>query len=140
MIFLISIGSFIAIFVVPVNRKLSYIKYITTEVQKLSQKPDSGATVEIRGNDELVELALSINSMCGTKKKFEHEKELENTKSELITNISHDLRSPLTSIIGYIELIKDHKFKNEVELQDYVEIIDNKSKSLKNLIDELFEY
>lgn len=140
-IFLISIGVFIAIFVVPVNRKLSYIKYITTEVRKLSLKSDSGAVVEIKGNDELAELGLSINSMSRElKRKFEYERELEKTKSELITNISHDLRSPLTSIIGYLELIKEHRFNNEVEFNNYVEIIDNKSQSLKNLIDELFEY
>ena len=141
LIFLLSIATFIAIFVVPVNKKLGYIKYITGEVRKLALQPDLGIVVEIKGRDELAELGISINSLSrDLKQKFEQEREIENTKSELITNISHDLRSPLTSIIGYLDLIKTYKLRNQEDFEDYIHTIYSKSQSLKRLIDELFEY
>ncbi|HHW66333.1 sensor histidine kinase [Defluviitalea raffinosedens] len=62
----------------------------------------------------------------------------ERLKTELITNVSHDLRTPLTSIINYTELLKDKQLSEE-EREKYIEIIDKKSKRLKVLIDDLFE-
>lgn len=141
MIFLISIGIFITLFLFPVNRKLSYIQYISRELRRISSQQDLGAVVKIKGQDELAELGRSINVLSKElKRKFDHEREAEETKNELITNISHDLRSPLTSIIGYIDLIKKNRFRNEAEFNEYVDTIYNKSQNLKLLIDELFEY
>jgi len=100
-----------------------------------------GLVVDIKGNDELAELGLSINAMSRElQRKFEQEREVEKMKNELITNLSHDLRSPLTSIIGYLDLIKNKKFKNEIEFDEYVDTIVGKSQNLRRLIDELFEY
>lgn len=62
----------------------------------------------------------------------------ERLKSELITNVSHDLKTPLTSIISYISLIKGLNLQNEKAVE-YIDVIDNKSKRLKMLIDDLFE-
>jgi len=62
----------------------------------------------------------------------------ERLKTELITNVSHDLRTPLTSIITYTELLKKEDVSNEDRIA-YVEIIDQKSQRLKVLIDDLFE-
>ncbi|MDQ7095729.1 HAMP domain-containing sensor histidine kinase [Desulfosporosinus sp. PR] len=141
LIFLLSILVFIAIFMIPVNRKLGYLHYITQEVRRIAEQNNLGLVVEIRGKDELAELGLSINAMSQElQKNFEREREAERTKSELITNLSHDLRSPLTSIIGYLDLIKGKKFKTEGEFNDYLDTIHSKSQKLKGLIDELFEY
>ena len=60
-------------------------------------------------------------------------------KSELITNVSHDLKTPLTSIINYVELIKKEEDLQPEYLKDYVRVLDNKSKRLKVLIEDLFE-
>ena len=60
-------------------------------------------------------------------------------KSELITNVSHDLKTPLTSIINYVELIKKEEDLQPEYLKDYVKVLDNKSKRLKVLIEDLFE-
>lgn len=62
----------------------------------------------------------------------------ERLKTELITNVSHDLRTPLTSIMTYAELLKKDNLTNE-EREGYIEIIDRKSKRLKVLIEDLFE-
>ena len=60
-------------------------------------------------------------------------------KSELITNVSHDLKTPLTSIINYVELIKKEENIQPEYLKDYVQVLDKKSKRLKILIEDLFE-
>ena len=63
----------------------------------------------------------------------------ERLKSELITNVSHDLKTPLTSIINYIELIKKEEDIKPEHIKDYVNVLDSKSKRLKVLIEDLFE-
>jgi signal transduction histidine kinase len=60
-------------------------------------------------------------------------------KSELITNVSHDLKTPLTSIINYIELIKKEENISPEHIKDYINVLDTKSKRLKVLIEDLFE-
>lgn len=62
----------------------------------------------------------------------------EKLKTELISNVSHDLRTPLTSIINYVNIIKDSKLSEE-ERKEYIDILDVKSHKLKVLIDDLFE-
>ena len=59
-------------------------------------------------------------------------------KTELITNVSHDLKTPLTAIITYVDLLKDEKLPAE-ERQNYVEVLERKSARLKTLIEDLFE-
>ena len=60
-------------------------------------------------------------------------------KSELITNVSHDLKTPLTSIINYVELIKKEDNITPEYINDYINVLDSKSKRLKVLIEDLFE-
>lgn len=74
------------------------------------------------------------------KNKFEHERKIENTKTELITNVSHDLRTPLTAIIGYLDILKSKKYRDKEEENEYLNSTYNLSIKLKKLIDELFEY
>lgn len=62
----------------------------------------------------------------------------ERLKTELITNVSHDLRTPLTSIITYTDLLKKPNITEE-ERQQYIHILDKKSERLKVLIEDLFE-
>lgn len=65
---------------------------------------------------------------------------LEQTKNELITNVSHDLRTPLTSIVGYLRLIEQDTYRDEVALRHYTGIAYEKALHLERLINELFEY
>lgn len=62
----------------------------------------------------------------------------ERLKSELITNVSHDLKTPLTSIISYVNLLKELKIDNKAA-DEYIDVIENKATRLKILIDDLFE-
>jgi signal transduction histidine kinase len=74
------------------------------------------------------------------KNKIENERKVERTKNELITNVSHDLRTPLTSIKGYLGLIKEKRYMQEEQLQEFIDIAYNKSEKLEILINDLFEY
>lgn len=95
----------------------------------------------VRGGDELGALADNINKMTAQLKlSIEEERRAERTKAELVTNVSHDLRTPLTSIIGYLGLIEEDRYRDEVELRHYAQIAYEKSMRLKTMIDDLFEF
>lgn len=62
----------------------------------------------------------------------------ERLKTELITNVSHDIKTPLTSIINYVDLIKRENVKDE-KIKEYIEILESKSQRLKRLTEDLIE-
>lgn len=96
-------------------------------------------TIEENGKGHLSRLANNINNMgAGYKNSVKNQLKSERLKTELITNVSHDLKTPLTSIINYIDLLKKESTSVE-EVKDYIEILDRKSQRLKTLIDDLFE-
>lgn len=74
----------------------------------------------------------------GVKTTMERAIKNERLKSELITNVSHDLKTPLTSIISYVNLLKELKLDNKTA-DEYIQVIENKAIRLKILIDDLFE-
>lgn len=97
--------------------------------------------LEAERTDELGRVAEHFNHMTEKlRKSMEEERRAERSKNDLITGVSHDLRTPLTSILGYLELIEDDRYRDEVELRYYTNIAYEKSKRLKALIDRLFEY
>ena len=75
---------------------------------------------------------------AGFQKAVEEELKSQNMKSELITNVSHDLKTPLTAIITYVNLLKDETISEE-DRKKYIDILDRKSLRLKQLIEDLFE-
>ncbi|WML45970.1 sensor histidine kinase [Neobacillus sp. PS3-40] len=94
--------------------------------------------VNVDGDGEFGRLAANINSITdGLKKAVDSELKGERLKSELITNVSHDIRTPLTSIITYVDLLK--KEQDPSKVQGFIEILDQKSKRLKVLTDNLFD-
>ena len=137
---LLGIAVFLLVFTLFVNKKVKYIKFLSSEV-KVIRDEDFGKTIEVRGQDELAELCSSINNMSlELREKIDNEKKIEQNKNELITNVSHDLRTPLTSILGYVDLLKQNGFEDKEKFVEYISIIDERSKSLNTLINELFEY
>ncbi|MFM9278440.1 sensor histidine kinase [Paenibacillus jiagnxiensis] len=97
--------------------------------------------VNVKRKDELGRVAYNINLMAERlQQQIEKERELENSKMEMITGISHDLRTPLTSIIGYLELLRTNSFQNQEEYTRFVQNTYNKAVHLKKLLDDLFEY
>lgn len=79
-----------------------------------------------------------VNIQGGLKKAVENEVKSQRMKTDLIANVSHDLKTPLTSIITYVDLLKDETLSQE-KRQQYLETLDQKSHRLKILIEDLFE-
>ncbi|MCT4594405.1 MAG: HAMP domain-containing histidine kinase [Anaeromicrobium sp.] len=132
--------TFIAFFLFLTKKAVSYIEEISSGLMEIA-KGDLDYKVPVRGGNELSLLAQNINHMESELKiKIAKEREAEITKNQLITNVSHDLRTPLTSIIGYLNLVKDGKYSTEEELKEYSTIAFNRAEKLKVLIDDLFEY
>lgn len=137
---LVVIASFLISFYFITNRKMKYIEVVSNGLLEIS-KGNLEFRIKKMGEDELALLADNINFMAGElKNKIEDERKAERVKSELITNVSHDLRTPLTSIKGYLGLIKDKKYTEDSQLEQYVNIAYNKSERLETLINDLFEY
>ncbi|MBY2475993.1 GHKL domain-containing protein [Clostridioides difficile] len=91
--------------------------------------------------DDIDELAHKINSIIHQLRNITvEERQAQQTKTDLITNVSHDLRTPLTSIMGYLGLIEEGKYKDEVQMMYYINIAYEKAKSLNVLINDLFEF
>ncbi|HGG0417710.1 HAMP domain-containing histidine kinase [Clostridium botulinum] len=138
--FFLAVIVFIFGFLFITKRKMNYIEQISTGLLQIS-KGNLDYRVKRVGNDELALLADNINYMAKElSDKIEKERKIEKAKNDLITNVSHDLRTPLTSIMGYLGLIKEKKFKSEKELMEYANVAYNKSEKLKNLIQDLFSY
>ncbi len=88
---------------------------------------------------ELNEFVFSINELVEQleKNKIQSIKS-EKARKEILSGISHDIRTPLTSIIGYVDALKDDVAASEAERKSYIEIIARKASGLKQLLDELF--
>ncbi|WP_438572821.1 histidine kinase dimerization/phospho-acceptor domain-containing protein, partial [Clostridium sp.] len=85
--------------------------------------------IDITSTNEFGTLANNINTLVERMENaVEEERRSEKTKNELITNVSHDLRTPLTSIIGYLNIVDNDRYRDEVELRYYVEIAYEKAK------------
>lgn len=118
-------------------QKVKEFNAIREGVKKVKEG-DLNYSIDIKGDGELAKLAADINHITdGLNKAVESEIRSERLKSELITNVSHDIRTPLTSIITYIDLLK--KEKDEAKAKEYQEIIEQKAQRLKVLTDDLFE-
>nr|WP_169816775.1 HAMP domain-containing sensor histidine kinase [Planococcus salinarum] len=95
--------------------------------------------IPVRGRSPLAQHAVQLNRLKeGVRLSMSEQAKSERLKTELITNVSHDLRTPLTSIITYTDLMKTPELSTEDRLA-YAEILDRKSQRLKTLIEDLFE-
>ena len=115
-------------------------QHIISELHYISNGHyDHRIPFELKG--DLGRLITSINALVdSTVEALEEERRIEQSKDELITNVSHDIRTPLTSIIGYLGLIEEGKYTNNEELLKYTHIAFLKSRQMKVLVDDLFEY
>lgn len=97
--------------------------------------------IEANLSGNMNDVVHSINRLVeSTVMAMEEERKIEQSKDELITNVSHDIRTPLTSIIGYLGLIEEGQYSSEEDLKRYIHIAYTKSLQMKVLVDDLFEY
>ena len=119
---------------------IRYMGRISDAVESISQG-NLGTEVDVTGDDEFSAMAANLNKMASDiRTLMDKEREAERTKNELITNVAHDLRTPLTSIIGYLELLAGNtKVPAEME-HKYIEIAYSKARRLEKLIEDLFGF
>ncbi|PFD99136.1 two-component sensor histidine kinase [Bacillus cereus] len=138
--FFIGVLVFIFSFFYITKRKMKRIEAMAQGVKEI-EKGNLAYRIEKKGEDEIAALTENINNMAEELMiNIEKERKLEKQKNELITNVSHDLRTPLTSIMGYLRLLRDSKYESKEQHDEYMRIAFAKSEQLKNLIEDLFEY
>ncbi len=137
---LVGIAVFSVSFLLLQRESLAYITRISAAMQNIAAG-DLNTSVEVIGDDEFSQMAANINLMVGEiRDLMDRERESERTKNELITNVAHDLRTPLTSILGYLELLSG-PVKLDPKMQEkYIGITYTKAKRLQKLIEDLFGF
>lgn len=137
---LIYIGIFLAYFHMFTRKTSDYLAEISGGIDEIA-KGDFRKSVRVVGEDEIANIAEKINNMTREiQTLIENEREYEKEKSDLITNVAHDLRTPLTSVIGYLDLVKGKSELTNEDREKYVTIAYDKSKRLEKLINDLFEF
>lgn len=125
------------IIIINLNKKINYI-YKTLKIVE-----DGNFNIRIKmqnTNKNLKNLMESINNLLDEfQSTYKLNKEYQIERKKMITNISHDLRTPLTSLLGYVEVIKYNDNLSKEEQEEYISIIESKGNNLRNLMDEFFE-
>lgn len=134
------IGVYAFVFGLLQYRDIRYLRRISTALLDVSEG-NFERRVPVVGDDELSDIALQLNHMTEEiQLLMEKEKDNEQTKNDLITNIAHDLRTPLTSIIGYLNLIISQPDMDDSRRQAYLKVAYDKSLHLQKMIEDLFGF
>ena len=122
------------------NRLRLRVKNISEQVSNVSAG-DLNKPITLDGRDEVTILSQDIELMRSTLvDKIKSEKKAWQTNQELITSISHDIRNPLTSLVGYSDILHNKQYSSEEECESYLDKCREKIYRLKELTDELFKY
>lgn len=139
-LFVLCLTSFPLFFLWGSRGIVSYIVQLSEEIQAM-EGGDLDHPITIRGEDELTTLARCLDSMRVTLRQQQEEEAKASAKvKNLITEMSHDLRTPLTTLLLYTEIVRSRKYENDAQKDDYLNKIDTKARQLKQLSDNLFEY
>lgn len=123
------------------------LRYLRIQIEKLQQLYEMTGAIAKGDLNQKIDVSLGVlqpiaenlnNIQKGFKMAVQEEMKSQRMRTELITNVSHDLKTPLTSIISYVDLLKKEDIKDETQ-RGYIDILDQKSQRLKVLIEDLFE-
>ena len=123
------------------SRKIvRYVVLLSEEIQAM-EGGDLDHPITIRGSDEITTLASCLDSMRVTLRQQQEEEAQAAAKvKNLITEMSHDLRTPLTTLLLYTEILRCRKYETPEQADNYLNKIDAKARQIKQLSDNLFEY
>lgn len=138
----LSIILMIALYGYIMYRTITFFKECSKIEKKIEEVRDGNNQLPLDVNEfssEFKNIATSINNISeGIETAVQERMKSERLKAELITNVSHDIKTPLTSIINYSDLLKNEKIDNE-KANEYIEILYSKSQRLKRLTEDLIE-
>lgn len=118
--------------------RIGYLNRIMKDTEAMAEGRLVG-DIQVLGKSPFAKHAEHLNKLrAGVAHSINEQAKSERLKAELITNVSHDLRTPLTSIITYTDLLKNPDITEE-ERKQYIDVLDKKSARLKTLIEDLFE-
>ena len=137
---IISVALFILLFLKSTNNLIGYVRKLNEEVQILE-----GGSLEyemsIEGNDEITDLAESMNRMKESFRiQMDSEQQLRRANRQMVSEMSHDIRTPLTALLLYIEILRGRKDLSEKEVDEYLNKIEAKATHMKQLSDHLLDY
>lgn len=137
-----TIISELLLFDIVLYKTIKFFKQYSKIEQRLKEMKEGNNQVELNTNEFMPELrntAKYINNVSeGIENAIQDRIKSERLKAELITNVSHDIKTPLTSIINYVDLLKNEKIENE-KANEYIGILDSKAKRLKKLTEDLID-
>lgn len=137
---LVSFALFPLLFFLSSRKIIRYILLLSGEIQAM-EGGDLDHPITIQGDDELALLATSLDGLRLTLRQQQAEEAQAAAKvKSLITEMSHDLRTPLTTLLLYTEILRHHKYETEAQQDEYLAKIDGKARQIKQLSDNLFEY
>ena len=132
------IGIIILASIYIIYNKVTHFQKIQEGLQ-VAKSGDYEYKIELKGNGEFKQLSSDINEITsGLKAAVQSEVKSEKLKTELITNVSHDIKTPLTSIISYVDLLKREGL-NSQNAPKYLDVLERKSNRLKKLTEDLFD-
>lgn len=131
---------FLIIVLSGIRKKIEYICKLSEEIQIL-EGGGLDYAITVKGKDELAKLAESLDTMrLSFGNLIDQEKKMVQENQRIVTEMSHDLRTPITAIMLYTEILKKGTYKNAEQEKKYIEKIDEKARRMKQLTDHLFEY
>ncbi|MBE5962765.1 MAG: HAMP domain-containing histidine kinase [Lachnospiraceae bacterium] len=138
---IIAAGVVIAFFtlILLLQQKFSYM----IEISKAVEEMESGnltKRIELIGEDELTDLAERINSLAQTmQEEFQVSEQMKKERFQTVASLSHDIRTPLTAVMSYLQFIRDEQYASQEQLQMYAEKAYEKAYRIKEMTDSLFE-
>ena len=136
----ISFLFFLSVVLLGIRRKMAYIRLLSKEVEIL-ESGNLCCQITIKGRDEISMLAAGLESMrCSFVESCKKEEDIIRRNQKMITEMSHDLRTPVTSIILYAEILRQGKCSNTDQQKAYIDKILQKALLVKHRSDRLLEY
>ncbi len=138
--FLISCLFFVSGIIIYHKREIRRVIRLTNEVKSV-ECDNLDSPISFKGHDEIHDLSVSIDNMRSSIiDQMGKEKAAWQANSDLVTSMAHDIRTPLTVLAGYLNLIKEKDYSTEEELEQYIDISVDKAEQLRELSDKLFKY
>ena len=136
---LVSVAFFIILFLFLLGERLSYIREVLVGIDALRSGQED-YVVPLEGSNELTQLAEAVNYLSRTQREVkEQERVLNEEKEQFIRALSHDIRTPLTSIMAYSELLTGANAVDPQERARYLELIQHKAGQIKDMTDILLD-